>query len=112
MADLHAAIGVQRGAPPGAVQRRTRTLFLLVHPDKCSLPRAAEAFHIVETAKRVLTDAAEWRKHQAEQEERRALDREAREQALRTADAARAREAAQGRKDSRRGRQSQKRKRG
>ena len=112
MADLRAAIGVPRGASVEEVRKRTKALFKLVHPDKCSLPGAAEAFDIVRTAERVLTDETEWRKHQAELARRRALDREAREQECRAAANRKSSTAAQERKEKQKERQNQKRKRG
>ena len=80
MADLRAAIGVSRGASSEEVRKRAKELFRLVHPDKCNLPGAAEAFDVVRTAERVLTDEMEWRKYQAEMARRREMDRELREQ--------------------------------
>ena len=76
MADLCAAIGVPRGASSEEVRKWAKEIFKLVHPDKCSLPGAAEAFDVVRTAERVLTDETEWRKHQAEMARRREMDRE------------------------------------
>ena len=85
MADLCAAIGVPRGASSEEARKRAKEIFKLVHPDKCSLPGAAEAFDVVRTAERVLTDETEWRKHQAEMARRRKMDREVREHASRAA---------------------------
>ena len=76
-----------QAAPPQSVEvrKRAKELFKPVHPDKCSLPGAAEAFNVVRAAERVLTDETEWRKHEAEMARRREMDREAREQASRDA---------------------------
>ena len=109
--DLHAAIGVPRNATHDQVHKRMRQISLLVHPDKCSLPGAAEALDVVRTAERVLTDETEWRKHQAEVARRREMDREAREQASRSAANGKSGMAAQGRKEKQKERQNQKRKR-
>ena len=40
----------RRGAGAAAVRRRYRELALLVHPDKCELPRAEDAFKRVNAA--------------------------------------------------------------
>ena len=84
-----------------------RQISLLVHPDKCSLPGAAEALDVVRTAKRVLTDETEWRKHQAEMARRREMDREVREQASRAAANGKSGMAARQRKTGRKERQNQ-----
>ena len=81
MDNLHAAIGVPRDATPTTIKKRTRRLSLLVHPDKCDLPQAAEAFDIVHTAERVLMDAREVRKHQEELKRKRERDELSRQQA-------------------------------
>ena len=111
MADLCAAIGVSRGASSVEVRKRAKELFKLVHPDKCSLPGAAEAFDVVRAAERVLTDETEWRKHEAEMARRREMDREVQEQASRAAANRKSGMTAQGRKEKQKERQNQKRKR-
>ena len=69
---------------------------------------AAEAFNVVRTAERVLTDETEWRKHEAEMARRREMDREAREQASRaTPPAGNPAMAARQRKTGRKERQNQ-----
>ena len=45
--DPHAAIGVPRNATHDQVHKRMRQISLLVHPEKCSLPGAAEALDVV-----------------------------------------------------------------
>lgn len=40
------------------VKKRYAELVLLLHPDKCALPQAAHAFHLVETAYQLLSDEA------------------------------------------------------
>ena len=86
---------------------RAKELFKPVHPDKCSLPGAAEAFNVVRAAERVLTDETEWRKHEAEMARRREMDREAREQASRDAANRKSGMAARQRKTGRKERQNQ-----
>ena len=83
MDNLHAAIGVPRDATPTMIKKRTRRLSLLVHPDKCDSPQAAEAFDIVHTAERVLMDAREFRKHQEERKRKRESDQCDRQQKAR-----------------------------
>ena len=111
MADLCAAIGVPRGASSEEVRKWAKEIFKLVHPDKCSLPGAAEALDVVRTAERVLTDETEWRKHEAEMARRREMDREVKEQASRAAANRKSGMTAQGRKEKQKERQNQKRKR-
>jgi len=98
-----------QAAPPQSVEvrKRAKELFKPVHPDKCSLPGAAEAFNVVRAAERVLTDETEWRKHEAEMARRREMDREAREQASRDAANRKSGMAARQRKTGRKERQNQ-----
>ena len=55
----HAVLGVDPGAPRGAVQRAYLRAARATHPDKCALPGAREAFEKVNAAKDALCDPAE-----------------------------------------------------
>ena len=46
----HEVLGISQGADLGSVRRAYRHLALLVHPDKCSLPRTDTAFRAVRDA--------------------------------------------------------------
>ena len=81
MDDLHRAVGLTRNASAADIKKKTRQLSLLVHPDKCDLPNAAEAFNVVSTAARVLPDSTALREHLLERREKRESDQMAREQA-------------------------------
>ncbi len=56
--DAYAVLGCAEGAAPGEVKKCFWRLSLLVHPDKCAHPRAAEAFAAVVKAKDELSDSA------------------------------------------------------
>ena len=52
-------LGVRFDADPGEVGRAYRKASLLVHPDKCSHPRASDAFDLLGAAAAALRDGAE-----------------------------------------------------
>eukprot|EP00899_Mesostigma_viride_P025454 jgi/Mesvir1/6093/Mv00810-RA.1 len=55
--DAYDILGVEPNAAPGVVKKRFWKLSLLVHPDKCSHPKAGDAFGIVDKAAKELMDA-------------------------------------------------------
>lgn len=57
--DLYEVLGVPRDADDGAVKRAYRKCALLLHPDKCQLEGAKEAFQKVSAAFGCLSDADE-----------------------------------------------------
>jgi DnaJ family protein C protein 8 len=53
-ADPYEVLGVPADAAVGAVKKRYWRLSLMIHPDKCRHPRAAEAFQAAAAAAKLL----------------------------------------------------------
>ena len=53
-ADPYDVLGVPYDAAAGAVKKRYWRLSLMIHPDKCHHPRAAEAFQAAAAAAKIL----------------------------------------------------------
>ena len=59
--DAYALLGVDPTASAGEIKKRFWKLSLLVHPDKCSHPRAKDAFDVVSrTAKSLQVGSSSW----------------------------------------------------
>jgi DnaJ-class molecular chaperone len=52
--DAYEVLGVPLGSTPGEIKKRYMRLSLLIHPDKCSHPRANDAFQAVSAAAKEL----------------------------------------------------------
>lgn len=92
-ADPYELLGVERGTDAGACRKAYWRLSLLVHPDKCVHPGAAEAFQAVSKAATLLQDAGARAAHDAAVEDaalRRRAEADA-AAAMRAAEWARAR---------------------